>query len=169
MMEIRRWLADGLVSAAASRLRRRHPEWAEAMMSEHASLADHRDQLGWAFGSLRASFALEGASYPALLVFALVAMTIYQWSADESLLTLSLMGALALLLGLLRPSRFVVSGVLIGVVVAAVNGFETASGVRPAYEIYDHSWMHNARWLLLIPPAIASSAIGRQLASLLQD
>jgi hypothetical protein len=157
------WLADELVRAAAWRMRRRHPDWAQAMLSEHANLPERSDQLGWALGSLRASFAVGDALYTPMLALGVLAMTLYQWSADESLATVSVLAALSLGLGLLRPSRFLISGVALGSVVAAVNGFETVSGVRPAYEIYNHSWAHDLRWLVLIAPAVLSSALGRQV------
>ncbi len=163
MKDLRHWLADALVRAAAGRMRRRHPDWAEAMMSEHDALSGQRDQLGWAFGSLRASLTLEDAFYPAVLVLAITAMGLYQWSADESLITLSVLSALAVVLGFLRPSQFLISGIAVGVVVCAVNSFETLSGVRPAYELYQHTWAHNLRWLMLILPALLSSAFGRQV------
>jgi hypothetical protein len=164
MKDPRLWLADALVRAAARRLRHRHPDWADAMIGEHASLGGHRDQLGWALGSLRASFALEDVFYPAGLLISVMAMTLYQWSADESLVTLLVLSGLGLTLGLLWPTRFLISGVAVGMVVAAVNSFETLSGFRPAYEIYHHTWTHDLRWLLLVLPALASSALGRRLA-----
>jgi hypothetical protein len=162
MTRVRDWLAGVMVRLAARRMRRSHPDWAQAMMSEHANLCGQIDQLDWAFGSLRASLALGNGGYPAVLALGVVAMALYQWSADESLVTLCLMAALSLLLGFLQPSRFLVSGVAVGVVVALVNGFETLSGLRPAYEIHQHSWTHDLRWLVLIAPALASSALGRQ-------
>ena len=92
---------------------------------------------------------------------AVAAMALYQWSADEGPITLSILAALAL--GILRPSRFLVSGAAVGLVVCAVNSFETFSGVRPAYELHQHSWAHDLRWLTLIAPALLSSALGRQV------
>ena len=161
MKDMRRWLADGLMRAATARIRRSHPDWARAMLSEHASLSDRHDQLGWAFGSLRASLAIGNAVYPAVLALAVAGMGCYQWSADESLITLLVLSSLALLLGVLRPRRFLLSGVAVGVVVCAVNSFETASGVRPAYEVYHHTWGHNLRWLALLAPALLCSLLGR--------
>src|SRR5262249_3223354 len=67
----RQWLSDQLMNAAAARVRRRHPEWAQAMVNEHASLSGDKDQLGWALGSFRASLHLqEDGFYPALLLAA---------------------------------------------------------------------------------------------------
>jgi hypothetical protein len=163
MKALHHWLSDVVIRAAAARLRRRHPEWAEAMLNEHASLPGQANPLRWALGSLQASFAVEDGIYPPILALGVVAMALYQWSADESLITLSILSGLSLLLGILRPSRFLVSGVAVGVVVAAVNGFETASGIRPGYETHHHSWAHDLRWLVLVAPALLSSALGRQV------
>jgi hypothetical protein len=168
---LRQWLANGLARAAAGRLRRRQPEWAEAVLSEHASLSGERDQLGWAFGAWRASLDLSpgGALYPLLLALSLTAMALYQWSADESLTTLGLLGALALMLGFLGPQRFLLSGLLVGAVVSAVNGFEALSGIRPSYELLPRDLLHSLRWIVLVLPAVAASAIGRQLSHRLLD
>src|SRR6202012_1602960 len=106
MKDLRHWVADALVRAAAGRMRRRHPDLAEAMISEHAALSGHRDQLGWAFGSLRASLTPEDAFYPAVLALAVTAMALYQWSADESLITVTVLAVLALARGFLRPAHF---------------------------------------------------------------
>ncbi|THD58177.1 hypothetical protein [Phenylobacterium sp.] len=135
------------------------------MLNEHTSLAGEQDQLSWAFGALRASFVLPGEadpSYAAVLAVSLAALTLYQWSADESVVTLAILCLLGLGLGFLRPSRFLVSGLAVGVVVAAVNSFETVSGLHPAYEIHTHSLTHDLRWLFLLAPALASSAVGRR-------
>lgn len=166
MTPLRHWLADQLVRAAAKRTRRRHPEWADAMLNEQASLGDTSDNIDWAFGLVRVSFGLDASLYLLLLAFSVAAMTLYQWSADESLITVTVIIALAAMLGCVRPSRFIVSGLSVGVVVASVNAFETLSGVRPAYETYEHTWMHDIRWLWLVLPALASSALGRRVGSL---
>jgi hypothetical protein len=163
MKDLRQWIANEVIRAAAGRMRRRHPDWADAMLSEHETLDSHADQLGWALGSLRAGLALEDVVYPAVLALGLIAMTLYQWSADESLISLLLLAGLSLVLGFLRPSRFLVSGIAIGLVIATVNAFETASGIRPAYEVHPHGWAHDLRWLLLVAPAVLSSALGRQI------
>ena len=163
---LRNWLAEGLSRVAAARLGRRYPEWAKAMLGEQASLADERDRLGWAVGSLGAGFRLsvsDDALYPALLLLSLAAMALYQWSADESGITVLVLSALGLVLGLCSPRRFVVSGVAVGAVVAAVTCFETVSGVRPPYEAHAHSLAHNLRWLVLVLPALASTLLGRAL------
>lgn len=167
----RQWLADGLARAAAGRLRRRHPEWAEAVLNEHANLSGDEDQLGWAFGAWWASLDLSpgGAIYPMLLALSLTTMVLYQWSADESLITLGVLGLLAFMLGLLSPQRFLLSGVLVGAVVAAVNGFEALSGIRPAYEFMPRDLIHSLRWIVLVGPALAASAIGRELSARFLD
>ncbi len=167
-MSLRGRLAGTIVAMAASRLRRRHPAWAEALIAEQAHLPEPRGELAWAAGSLRAALSLEDA-YPWSLALALAAMAFYQWSADESLITLCVMTALCLMLGCLRPSRFVLSGLAVGAVVAAVNAFETLTGIRPAYEAHHHSWVHDLRWLWLIPPAVLSSALGRQANARVSD
>jgi len=159
-------MAETFTRVAAARLQRRYPDWAEAMINEHASLADSDDQLSWAWGALRASFEVSGPAqglYPALLGLSIAAMTLYQWSADENLDTLIILSLLGFGLGFLRPQRFMLSGVAVGIVVAAVNSFETLSGIRPAYEVFTHSLAHNLCWLALVVPGLCASALGRQV------
>jgi hypothetical protein len=45
-------------------------------------------------------------------------------------------------------------------VVAGVNAFETLTGVRPAYEDVAHSLQHDAKWLVLVAPALLAAAVG---------
>jgi len=159
-----RWLATLLLRHAAGRLRRRRPEWADAMVSETAGLASVGDQLRWAAGCAVASYRAPGgmawAAYPLVLSLCVVVMTAYQWSADESLRTLLLVALLSVALGLFRPGCFLVSGVAVGLVVAGVNIFETISGVRPAYEATAHSLSHDVRWAFLLAPALIAASIG---------
>ena len=161
--------AERLTRDAAGRLRGRYPTWADAMLNEYACLEGEGEgegeRLWWAIGAFRASLTLSVAEvfYPFALAISLIGMTLYQWCADEGLTTLALLSALSVCLGALRPSRFFSSGAAVGAVVAAVNGFETFSGVRPAYEIHHHTMTHDLRWLLLVIPAIAASALGRKI------
>jgi len=50
---------------------------------------------------------------------------------------------------------------LIGLVVAGVNAFETLPGVRPASEDVAHNLRHDAKWLVLVAPALSAAAVGR--------
>jgi hypothetical protein len=163
---LRYWLADHLTRAAAARLRPRHSDWADAVISEHASLADTDDRLRWAIGSWFASLDVTlsvDAFYPLLLTVSIATMTLYQWSVDESAATVMVLALLGLLLGLLSPRRFLASGLALGAVVATVTAFEALSGIRPAYEVHVHSLLHSTRWLIFILPTLFSSAVGRQL------
>lgn len=163
-------LAERFTRLASRRMQRRYPEWAVAIEREHDSLAGGEGQLRWAFGALQASFALAppDVSYPAALGLSLAAMTLYQWSADEGLMTVVVLSGLGLALGFLRPKWFLVSGLAVGVVVAAVNGFEWLSGIRPDYETYPRTVANSVQWLSLVIPAIASSAAGRQIGQMLR-
>lgn len=163
----RRRLAERLMRQAAAGLRRRYPDFAEAMVSEGCDL-EGAEQLRWAIGcfvaSLRAPGGLRALAYPLALTGSVVAMVLYQWSADENGLTLALTCALGVGLGLVDPRRFLLSGVAVGVVVSAVNAFETLTGVRPAYEAASHGLIHNLRWLVLVPPSVIAAGAGSALA-----
>lgn len=158
-----RRLTLSLGQLAAQRLRRSHPEWADAMASEQHSLAEGEEAFAWACGTLWASFRMAGAPFILLLTAAVATLILYQWSSDESLVTVGVVTALALLLGAARPKLCLLSALVVGSVVAAVNAFETASGVRPAYELHLSTWAHDAVWLWFVAPAIAGAAVGRKL------
>jgi len=157
-------LADLLMGHATARLHRARPEWADAMANERAFLSADDERLRWSAGcavaSYRAPHTFDWAVYPAALFACVMVVIAYQWSADEGLGTLTVIALTGLLLGMLRPERNLISSVAIGLVVSAVNGFETISGIRPAYEIRAHDLMHDAKWLLFIAPALIACVIG---------
>jgi hypothetical protein len=157
---------------AASRLRRRHREWADAMASESAAILSDGERLRWSLGCALASYQAPGAFswavYPAMLLTGTGLMAAYQWSADESLRTVAVLSLIGLALGGLQPKRSLISGAAVGLVVTGVNGFETISGIRPAYETTVHSLLHDARWIVLIAPALIASAIGGYAGAKLQ-
>ncbi len=159
-------LAAAVTRLAAGCLRSRRPDWAEAMRTESAHLENEGDQIGWAFGCLRASF-ISGdpmrALYPLALLAGVMLMIVYQWSADESVFTVGLMALLSLGLGVARPGREIVTGLCVGLVVTAVVAFEAVTGLRPAYETHAHSLMHSLRWSVFLLPALAAAAVGGQV------
>jgi hypothetical protein len=165
---LRRRVTDLLIRSAVRRTRRRYPEWADAMLNESANLRAEGERLKWAVGCFTASFRLPdtGAStlYPIGLLLGIGSMILYQWSADENLCTLLLLALNGLALGVLRPQRFLVSGLVVGSVVASVNIFEALTDIRPAYETVSHSVVHSLRWTTLVVPALLSAAVGRFLA-----
>jgi hypothetical protein len=160
----KRRLADLLMGHATRRLRGQRPDWAEAMKREGASLASDDERLRWSSGCIYASYrtsgGFNGIAYPAALVVGVALMSAYQWSADESLGTVAALCLIGFALGLVEPRRNLMSGIAIGAVVAAVNSFETLTGVRPAYETRMHSLLHDARWTFLIAPAFIACLVG---------
>jgi hypothetical protein len=159
------WLAHGLIRLAASCLSLSHPDWARAIVNEHASLQRPQERLRWALGALRASLTVPAAHlvYPGALALAVAGLVLYQWSWDEGVMTWLLLAGLGATLGFLRPQQFLFSGLAIGLVVAAVTGFESLSGIRPAYEIHPRTLAHCLHWLILVIPGLMSSAMGRQI------
>ncbi len=168
MSRLKHAFAQWLGRQAQSRLRRDHPEWADAMAAEVEHLAGHGPELRWAAGCVGASYrtgrALEVLRYGGALGLGLAAMTLDQWTQDEGIGTCVVLGLLALLLGALRPQRFLLSGTALGAVVTAVHLFGALSGVRPPYETTAHSLAGGLRWLLLVPPAVLAAAAGSQLS-----
>ena len=166
-------LSDLLMSHAARRLRGRRPDWAEAMLRESSEAVSDDDRLRWSSGCAYASYrtpaALDAVVYPAALAVGVVLMSAYQWSADESLGTVAVLGLIGFALGLLEPRRSLISGAAIGAVVAAVNSFETLTGLRPAYETRMHDLLHDARWTFLIAPALIACVIGSYIGRKLRS
>ena len=165
-------LADLLMEHAARRLRRQRPEWAEAMLNESAQLNSDDERLLWSSGCACASYrtpeTLHALAYFAALAAGVMLMSAYQWSADESLMTVAVICLIGVALGLLEPRRSLISGVAIGAVVAAVNGFETLARVRPAYEIRFHTLLHDAKWTVFIAPAVVACIVGSHVSQLLR-
>jgi hypothetical protein len=163
-MTFARALARRLLDYGSNRLRRKRPEWADAMEAEALHLESDAERLRWAAGcavaSYRAPQGRASLAYPAALTLSVALMTAYQWTVDEGLLTLAILILLGAALGLVEPRRSLVSGLLIGLVVAGVNAFETLTGVRPAYEDVVHSLGHDAKWLVLVAPSLIAAAAG---------
>ena len=155
-----------LLASAVGRLRRTHADWAEAMLAE-ASLCAEPDRLRWAWGcwvaSLRMSSGATGLAYCAALAAGLAAMAAYEWSADESRETVAVLALIAASLGVLRPRQALLSGILVGLVVTGVIGFEAVSGIRPAYEARAQTLLHSLRWTILLVPSLLSAALGARL------
>lgn len=165
-------LAAFLMDHAARRLRGRRPDWAEAMMRESSEVASDDEHLHWSSGCAYASYRAEAPDsfvYPAALVVGVALMSVYQWTADENLGTVAVLGLIGFALGLLEPRRSLISGATIGAVVAVVNSFETLTGLRPAYETHAHSLLHDVRWTLLIAPALIACVIGSYLGRTLRS
>ncbi len=163
-----RWQPQAwLLAAAAARMRKTAPEWADAMLAEAENCPSDRDRLAWAWGcwiaSLRASFDAQSAAYRLALAAGLGAIGAYEWSADENLLTVILVSLITLGLAALQPRQAMRSGVLIGVTVAAIVGFEAASGIRPAYEAHTQTLASSLYWLVLLVPALCAAALGARL------
>ncbi len=161
---LKRRLSDLLLGHAAHRLGGKHADWAEAMKRENAELGSDDEQLRWSMGCALASYrtpaTFDGMAYAAALTAGVMLMTAYQWSADENPGTVAALGLIGFALGLIEPRRSLISGAAIGAVVAAVNSFETLTGLRPAYEMRHHTLLHDARWTVLIAPALVACAIG---------
>jgi len=166
-------LADLLMGHAARRLRERRPDWAEAMTREGSEIASDDERLHWsggcAYASYRAPGAFDAITYPVALVAGIALMSAYQWSADESLGTVAVICMIGVLLGLLAPRRILISAAAIGAVVAAVNGFETLTGLRPGYEIRAHTLVHDAKWAVFIAPALVACIVGSHAGRLLRS
>ncbi len=153
-----------LLNGAAERLKGGDVDWAAAMSAELEACPGETQRLGWAFGCWRASFGapggLDGVTYAAALGLGVTLMTAQQWKADEGVATLALLGVVSLVLGLMRPGRAWLSGVVIGLVVTAILLFELISGLRPAYEQGDQTLSQCLQWLVFAPPALVAATLG---------
>ncbi len=156
-----------LLASAAARLRRRHADFARAMLAEALECRSAAERLRWAWGcwaaSLRISFDAAALAYAACLAAGLAAMAAYEWRSDESGFTLVVLALIATTLGALRPRRALLSGTLVGLVVTCVLGFEAVSGIRPAYELRVQTLPHSLHWTVLLVPALSSAALGALL------
>jgi hypothetical protein len=162
-----RGAGNWLLRSAAARMHRKNPDWAAAMAAEAEACSSDPERLRWAWGcwvtSLNVSGRLGWAFYGAALGAGLSLMTAYEWRADESPATLAVLCLICMLLGLLSPRRALLSGALIGSVVACVLGFEALSGIRPGYEARAQTLIHSLLWTVLLVPGLASAAMGARI------
>ncbi len=160
-------LAAWLLALSGRRMRRNRADWADAMLAEAAACTSELDRLGWAWGcwlaSLRTAFSPAGLAYGAALSAGCALMVAVEWSRDEGGATVLVLGLVSLLLGALRPRRALLSGALVGLVVAGVIGFEAASGIHPAYETRTQDLASSVFWLILLVPAMPSAAFGAMI------
>lgn len=159
-------LSAWLLRSARRRLKRRYADWGEAMAVEEEACRAGSEQLRWAVGCWAASLrsgAPDWIGYKPALGSGLALMTAYEWSADESLVTVLVLSLIAVALGLLRPQRVIVSGTSVGMVVAAVMAFEALSGVRPAYETQEQTLGDCLRWTILLAPSLIAAMIGGEI------
>jgi hypothetical protein len=142
------------------------------MLVEADLCENEAERFRWALGcwlaSVRASFGAGECVYSAALATGMVVMAGYEWWADESRMTVFILSLVALVLGALRPRQAVLSGALVGLVVAGTIIFEAASGIRPAYEAQAQTLAHGLFWLILLVPAVSSAAVGRWIGRLLR-
>jgi hypothetical protein len=166
-MSARRRLGIWLMASAAARMRASHPDWAEAMLAEAEMCEGERDRLAWAAGcwmaSLREAPRLCAIAYAVALAAGAGLMAAYEWSSDESRVTVCILGLIALVLGAVRPRQAVLSGAVVGLVVAGVIGFEAVSGIRPWYEVRAQTLGDSLGWTILLAPAVCSALLGAQI------
>ena len=151
---------------ASRRLRRGHADWGLAMRAEGERLASPSERLRWSLGCALASYRTShGWAYLAALGAGVLTLLADQWIADESLLTVLVLAAVSLALGLADPRRAWLSGAVVGSVVAAVHLFGALTGVRPPYEVHAHGALHGLRWLVLILPSLCAARAGAFVAA----
>lgn len=104
-------------------------------------------------------------SYLAGLFLSLAIVANMEWRTDEDLITMAAIVVSSAVLGSLWPRRFLLSGLLLGLVVPAVNVFTLVTGVRPQYETDAKANGHTALFVVslavLVLPAIVAACIGR--------
>jgi hypothetical protein len=152
-----------LLSMARRNLRKTHGEWAEAMAAEAEACTTDVGRLRWAWGCWVASLRVGLAGcvpYPLALAVGAGVLALYEWNADEGGETVLVLGLIAVGLGLLRPRHAVLSGLSVGLVVAAVIAFEALSGVQPAYEVHHQTLGSCLHWTILVLPSLAAAVLG---------
>lgn len=161
-----RRVAVGLLKLAAQGGAR--AEWAAAMLSEAEHVGDDLDAARWALGSAGAitMAKLKNAGlYPLLVLAGLVFILFFEWHTDEDLVTLAMLLTIAGVLGLARPNRFIVSGVLLGLSLSFAHALTLLfPGLRPGYEAAPLSAGVTASLAVLIVPSLIAAAIGARVA-----
>ena len=103
--------------------------------------------------------------YAAALLLAVAIVAGFEWSTDEAIVTMGVLILASAAMGWFRPSRFLVSGVALGLVVSAIATMCWLTGVRPGYEsaveAASHRGVYAASLLVLQVPALVAAALGR--------
>lgn len=162
-----------LLASAEAQAGPRHADWARAMAAEADACGSCGKRVGWAWGcwvaGVRLGLRAEGTGYFIALAGGVALMAATEWRMDESTGTVLVLGGIALALGALRPRQAIQSGVLVGVVVTGVIGFEASSGLRPAYEAVAQTWVQGLAWLILLVPAVGSAIAGARIRQALHN
>ena len=162
-----------LLRTGTGRMPTRYADWERAVAAEAQVCTSGLETMDWAWGcwvaSLRVRDGRGWVIYPSALGSGLALMTAYEWSADEGPVTLLLLSLIALGLGLLRPRRALMSGMLVGLVVAGVIAFEAVTSLRPGYETRDQTLGQGLSWIVLLVPSLASAAAGGEIGRRLRS
>jgi hypothetical protein len=104
-------------------------------------------------------------TYVVGLLLSLAIVATMEWRTDEAPLTLGALLVVCLALGWYRPRLFLLSGLVVGLVVAALNLFTLLTGIRPGYEAAAEANAHHLGYVLslaiLVIPAVIAAFIGR--------
>jgi hypothetical protein len=105
--------------------------------------------------------------YSLFLTSALATVVLVECSTDEDVVTMLTILVAGGILGSVGPHRWLLSGVLVGLVVPAVAAFSQVTGWHPSYEAASAAAKHGPRYaaslLVLVVPALIAAATGSWL------
>lgn len=107
--------------------------------------------------------------YALVLITVLAAVAFMECSTNEDMVTMLTILAAGGLLGFLFRRRFLLSGVLVGLVVPTMAVFSQSTGWHPAYETASVAARHGPQYavslFILVIPAVIAAALGGWLSS----
>ena len=109
-------------------------------------------------------------AYVIALALAISLVATCEWRTDEDTITLGAILAVSFALGAFKPKLFWLTGIVIGLVIEAVQAVAFLTGWRPIYEQSISAPPTTLDWrlLVLILPAVFSAVAGALLASAIQ-
>jgi hypothetical protein len=158
-----------IVRASCALLHRRRPDWSDAMLGEFDACTTTAERLGWAVGCIR-TLGVDIAGGVTMIYFtglllSLALVANMEWRTDEATVTMAVLLVASLALGWFRPRLFLLSGVVLGLAVAAINQFTLLTGIRPNYESAAEASTHHLGYVLslavLVIPAVIAAFVGR--------
>lgn len=110
--------------------------------------------------------------YFVFLLLGMAVVAVFEWRTDEDILTMLalLIGSAAL--GAYRPSRFALSGIIMGSTITLVGLFSLTTGLQPVYggapQGHQGSVLGAMSMLVLTLPALLASFVGQFVSGKVQ-
>lgn len=107
----------------------------------------------------------NGFMFAAALAGGLIVVLFFEWHTDEPLVVLPILLLVSFATGLIAPSRFLLSGLCLGIAIPLAHALSSATGMMiPQYQQHAPSTGDWVTMAFLVIPAVASAFAGSRIA-----